>query len=99
MANAHATNKTYWLIALILAIITASEVAYPYVTKGIGALDYYYMPVLAIMSAVKFFLVVAYFMHLKYDKPILSHILVFSLFLAIGISVVMMLFYGVIKWW
>ena len=59
--SAHASNKTYWLIALILAVITALEVAYPFVTEGITALTYYYMPILAVMSAMKFFLVVAFF--------------------------------------
>ena len=96
---AHASNRTYWLIALILAIITAVEVAYPYMTEGIRVLDYYYMPILAIMSAAKFFLVVAYFMHLKYDKAILSHILIFSLVLACFITTAMMILFAVIQWW
>ena len=96
---AHATNKTYWLIAIILAILTALEVAYPYATSGITSLDYYYMPILAIMSAMKFFLVVAYFMHLKYDQIILTRVLVFSLIIAFGISIAMMLLYGVIRWY
>ncbi len=96
---AHATNKTYWLVALILAILTTLEVAYPYVTKGLEFLDYYYMPILTVMSVAKFFLVVAYFMHLKYDQAILSQILVFSLILAFIISVVFMLLYGVISWY
>lgn len=96
---AHATNKTYWLIALILAILTALEVAYPYVTKDYTALNYYYMPILAIMSVAKFFLVVAYFMHLKYDQVILARILAFSLIIAFGISIAMMLLYGVIHWY
>ena len=96
---AHATNKTYWLIALILAILTTLEVAYPYVTQGIEFLDYYYMPILTVMSVAKFFLVVAYFMHLKYDQAILSQILVFSLILAFMISIIFMLLYGVISWY
>ena len=54
--SAHASDRTYWLIAIILAVITALEVAYPFVTEGITALNYYYMPILAVMSAMKFFL-------------------------------------------
>ena len=96
---AHATNKTYWLIAFILAIITALEVAYPFVTEDYTALDYFYMPILAIMSAIKFVLVVAYFMHLKYDPNILSKILYFSLLLAFLITIGMLLLYGVIRWY
>ena len=70
--SAHASDRTYWLIAIILAVITALEVAYPFVTEGITALNYYYMPILAVMSAMKFFLVVAFFMHLKFDTPLLN---------------------------
>ena len=55
--SAHASDRTYWLIAIILAVITALEVAYPFVTEGITALNYYYMPILAVMSAMKFFFV------------------------------------------
>ncbi len=97
--SAHASNKTYWLVALILAVITALEVAYPFATAGIGGLDYYYMPILASMSALKFFLVVAFFMHLKFDTSLLTWILMFSLGLAFSISVAMMVLFSVIKWW
>jgi cytochrome c oxidase subunit 4 len=96
---AHATNKLYWWIAFVLAVVTALEVAYPYVTEGYKGLDYYYMPVLAIMSAIKFFLVVAYFMHLKYDQTILSWILILSLILVCLISTGLLLLYGVIRWY
>ena len=97
--SAHASNKTYWLIALILAVITALEVAYPFVTEGITALTYYYMPILAVMSAMKFFLVVAFFMHLKFDTLLLTWILMFSLVLACGLATAMLVLFSVIKWW
>jgi cytochrome c oxidase subunit 4 len=62
-AHAHPTPKDYWLIAVILAIITAAEVAVTYVS----ALDSVVAPLLIVMAAAKFVIVVGYFMHLKYE--------------------------------
>jgi cytochrome c oxidase subunit IV len=57
------TAKTYWLIAVFLAVITAIEIAIPYI-DGFG---YLRAPMLIFFSAVKFFTVVGIFMHLRYD--------------------------------
>lgn len=62
-AHAHPTPKDYWFIAFILAIITAAEVAVTYVS----ALDSVVAPLLIVMAAAKFVIVVGYFMHLKYE--------------------------------
>jgi cytochrome c oxidase subunit 4 len=61
--HAHPGSKEYVLIAMILAVITAVEVAVYY----IPALQPFIFPILIVLSAVKFFLVVAFFMHLKFD--------------------------------
>ena len=60
------TPRDYWIVALILAVITAAEVAITYA----DALDSVVAPMLIAMSAAKFTIVVGYFMHLKYDKKI-----------------------------
>ena len=65
-AHAHPTPRDYWLIALILAVITGAEVAVTY----IDALDSVVAPLLIAMSAAKFTIVVGYFMHLKYEQRI-----------------------------
>ena len=62
----HPTTRQYWEIAVILAIITAAEVAVTY----IDALDGVVVPVLLVMAVAKFWLVVAFFMHLRFDKPL-----------------------------
>jgi cytochrome c oxidase subunit 4 len=62
-AHAHPSPRDYWLIAFILAIITAAEVAVTYVS----ALDSVVAPLLIVMAAAKFVIVVGYFMHLKYE--------------------------------
>jgi len=61
--HSHPTPKTYWLIALALGIITALEVSTPY----ISALDPIRAVLLILLGSAKFAIVVAVFMHLKYD--------------------------------
>jgi len=60
------TPRDYWTIALILAVITGAEVAVTYA----DALDSVVAPLLILMSAAKFIIVVGYFMHLKYEKKL-----------------------------
>ncbi len=57
------SNAGYVRIAAILAAITALEVATYYV--DLGAL---FLPSLLIMMAVKFYIVVSFFMHLRYES-------------------------------
>lgn len=59
----HPTPRDYWLIALLLAAITAAEVAVTYV----DALDAAVAPLLLIMAAAKFFIVVGWYMHLRFE--------------------------------
>jgi len=86
-----AQKLMYIKIAVLLSAITAIEVAYPYLTAGVESLAPFYMPVLGILSSIKFFIVVGYYMHLKYDPPILKTIFYFSLALAFSFIVSMLL--------
>jgi cytochrome c oxidase subunit 4 len=83
----HATVKTYVNVAIALAIITGVEVATLYI-PGIPN------PVLVIslllMSAVKFYLVVGFFMHLKYDHQIMRALFVGPLLIAVAIILAVM---------
>jgi cytochrome c oxidase subunit IV len=76
--GAHPTDKQYMIIALILAVITAIEVAVSY-TKGLGDAS---NPLLIALAAIKFFMVVAYFMHLKFDNRVLRRFLITGIILA-----------------
>ena len=62
----HPTPRDYWLIALLLAIITAAEVAVAY----IDALDAVVAPLLIVMAIAKFVIVVGWYMHLRFDAPV-----------------------------
>lgn len=64
----HPTWSTYWKVALFLTIITVVEVWAYYIPSFVSSA--YFVPSLLIMSGVKFFTVVAYYMHLKYDHKI-----------------------------
>lgn len=88
----HASPGTYWLIALILGIITLLEVAIFYVP----AIRPVIVPTLLTLSAAKFVLVVMFFMHLKYDRPILTRVFLGGLVVATLIVLAMMLLFGAI---
>jgi cytochrome c oxidase subunit IV len=76
--GAHPTDGQYILIALILAAITAVEVGISY-AKGLGDAS---NPLLLILAAIKFFMVVAFFMHLKFDNRVFRRLLVTGIILA-----------------
>jgi cytochrome c oxidase subunit IV len=61
----HPGWKTYVVVGLILTIITAVEVSAYYIPAWENSKIY--VPSMLIMSAVKFVIVVMFYMHLKYD--------------------------------
>ena len=60
----------------------------PSATSDIGK---FMVPILLVMMAVKFFTVVLYFMHLKYDNPLFKRLFYSGLFLAIFVYIVALL--------
>lgn len=91
-AGAHASKSTYWLIALVLGILTLLEVAVFYVPL----LHSVIVPILLVLSSAKFALVAMFFMHLKFDKPILTTLFAGGLVVATAIILSMMLLFGTI---
>lgn len=72
-AHHHPTPKQYVSVALVLAVLTALEVALFYLESGVDAVTQSVtVPALLILSALKFYLVVAMFMHLRYERRLLS---------------------------
>src|SRR5881392_4246232 len=80
--GAHATVWTYIKVALVLTGVTILEVGSTYIRQ----LTPIIVPLLIVMSAAKFALVVLFFMHLRYDARPLSIIFVGSLVIALGIA-------------
>ncbi len=62
-AHAHPSERDYIKIGAILFVITLIEVIIYYVEAVEGIL----VPTLIVLSAIKFIMVVGYFMHLKFD--------------------------------
>src|ERR687892_2391278 len=76
--QAHASDATYWKIAVILTVITAVEIWTYYATFLRPIL----VPTILTLGTVKFALVAMYFMHLKYDSKLFSGFFVFGLLVA-----------------
>jgi len=72
-AHHHPEPKDYVRIAMVLAVLTAAEVGLFYLEKGVDSITQTItVPALLVLSALKFYLVVALFMHLRYEKRLLS---------------------------
>ena len=79
--HAHPRQGEYIRIAVILAVITAVEVAIYYVE----AIRPILVPILLVLSALKFALVVLFFMHLKFDNKLFSYLFTGPLLLMVAV--------------
>ena len=89
--HAHPKAKEYLGIAVILTVITAVEVAIFY----IPAMKPVLVPSLLVLSALKFALVVMFYMHLKFDHQLFSWLFVVPMVLAALVIVALMKLFGV----
>lgn len=87
--HAHPSIWLYVKVAIALALLTAFEV-FTYFESLHGWGDTAIIVMLVVMMLVKFFLVVAFFMHLKFDAPIYWRLFVFGLILAMAVYMVML---------
>ena len=79
-------DKGYIKIALWLAVITGAEVAWSYLPvweDATGFLAFAEVAGLLIMMAVKFAIVAAFFMHLRFDNKLLTRLFYAGLALAV----------------
>lgn len=84
----HWSDLSFVKLAIALAIVTALEVAMSYTIDFWGV---FFVPVLLLLMAVKFFAVVLYFMHLRFDNRLFGLMFYMGLVLAIGVYVVALL--------
>ena len=80
--HGHPSDRFYIVVALILAVLTAMEVAASYIDLG-GA----FLPILFVLMAIKFFMVVSFFMHLRFDNKIFRNLFYSGFVLAIVVYV------------
>jgi cytochrome c oxidase subunit IV len=85
--HAHPSDRSYVGIALILALITAAEVATFYLEEELGS---WLMPALLVMMVVKFAMVAGWFMHLRFDSNLFTRLFVSGLVLAAGVYLAML---------
>jgi cytochrome c oxidase subunit 4 len=83
----HPTPRQYVFIAIVLAVITAAEVGIYYVE----AIDSLLVPMLIVFAFLKFFLVVSWFMHLRFDSKLFRRLFVTGLVLAALVFAVVLL--------
>ena len=83
----HATVQTYIRVAVVLGILTAIEIGALYVP---GLPRHLLVALLLVFSILKFALVVAFFMHLRYDNKLLTALFVGPLLIAMLIILALM---------
>jgi cytochrome c oxidase subunit 4 len=86
----HATVGTYVKVAAILTLITALEVGVIYIRRLAPVI----VPLLLVMAAAKFGLVVLFFMHLRYDRRVLSTLFIGPLLIAVLLAVALITLTG-----
>lgn len=86
--HGHPSDWQYVKIALILAAVTSVEVA-TYFESAIPIFrnNGFVIFSLLFMMIVKFWLVAAWFMHLKFDRPLFSRVFVAGIALAVAVYV------------
>lgn len=89
-AHAHPTPRDYVNIAVILALLTAAEVA----TYFFELVPWALWVGLSGLALAKFALVVGYYMHLKYDSVMFRRVFVFGIVLAVTVFLLVLGIFG-----
>lgn len=88
----HPNWGTYKWVALILTIITIMEVWVYYIPAFVASR--LFVPTLLIMSAVKFAIVVLFYMHLRYDHRLFRALFTGPLIIAVTTIVALMFLFA-----
>jgi len=88
--HAHPGAREYIQIGVVLTAITAVEVFVYYLQPLRGVLP----PILIVLSAVKFSLVVMFYMHLKFDSRLFTGMFLFGLVTAAFTALVFLGLFG-----
>lgn len=94
--HSHPTNRFYVIIGVVLLALTALEMV-GYLGETSGTLGPGSAAVIIlVLSAAKFLLVVAFYMHLKFDHKLFTGIFVFPALLGVLVIGSMILLFGVL---
>jgi cytochrome c oxidase subunit 4 len=76
-------DRTYVIVALVLAAVTGLETLTYFVDFKRAA-----MPILLVCMGFKFYMIAAYFMHLKWDRPTLRRVFMTGIAIAVIVYIV-----------
>jgi cytochrome c oxidase subunit IV len=88
----HPSAWTYIKVGIILTLITVVEVWAYYVPSFVASRAF--VPALLIMSAAKFIIVVAFYMHLKYDHKLFRALFSGPLAIAVVTIIALLILFG-----
>jgi len=91
----HPTPGQYWTIAGVLAVLTAVEVVVFYVNQS-NDLGIFNGLILLTLAVLKFVIVVGWYMHLRFESPLLSRFFSGGFILAMGLYAIMLAALGVL---
>jgi cytochrome c oxidase subunit 4 len=90
--HSHPGPRQYVLIAVVLVILTAVEVATSYLEGHVNS--NLLIVALGVMAAVKFFLVAAWYMHMKQDSRLFRQLFVTGIILASLVYAIVFFFFS-----
>jgi cytochrome c oxidase subunit 4 len=88
----HPTWSIYWKVAVILTLITVVEVWIYYIPTFVASR--FFVPTLLILSAIKFAIVVLFYMHLRYDHKLFRALFTGPLLIAVLSLLGLMFLFG-----
>ena len=88
----HPSAWTYIKVGIILTVITIVEVWAYYIESFVASRAF--VPSLLIMSAAKFVIVVAFYMHLKYDHKLFRALFTGPLLIAVVTILALLILFG-----
>lgn len=91
----HPSDSVFIKTAVILGLITAVEIAWPYIFNDGVIL----MAPLLVMMAIKFVIIAGVFMHLKFDSKILTQVFYAGLVLAVLVYLAALVTFDVFRGW
>src|SRR5919197_468914 len=90
LEHAHPGARTYTLVGVVLAVITMTEV-WAYTQEFLRPV---LVPILLVLSAAKFILVVGFYMHLRFDAPLFTGVFGFGLAVAGSVITALLFLFG-----
>jgi cytochrome c oxidase subunit 4 len=89
------TPAQYWKIAAFLAVLTAIEVSLFYIDHALD-LGVFNAVALISLSAVKFLVVIGWFMHVRYEKPMIARFFTAGFVLACALYLIVLAALGIV---